>query len=101
MAEMDPIEGLCAASPQGSLSADKEKSHGYKSIVGFFCLFPLVALLAAVGDPFGVAAQRSQVGTGPNSQRLDVGDQTAEPAGLCLCVCVSVCLESLSCHVRP
>ncbi|XP_019396856.1 PREDICTED: matrix metalloproteinase-23 isoform X1 [Crocodylus porosus] len=60
MADMDPIEGVCADSPQGSLSADKEKSHGYKSIVGFFCLFPLVALLAAVGDPFGAAAQRSQ-----------------------------------------
>lgn len=59
---MDQVEQLSAKGRKSLLLVDKKKSNGCRTVVGFLCLFPAVALLAAVGDPAGAALQESQVG---------------------------------------
>ncbi|XP_062449477.1 matrix metalloproteinase-23 isoform X3 [Rhea pennata] len=57
---MHPTEQFSANRKKSFLSADKRKNNGYRSTVGFLCIFPVVALLAIVGDTTGAAAQKSQ-----------------------------------------
>lgn len=59
---MDQVEQLSANRRKSFLSVDKKKSNSCRTIVGFLCIFPVVALLAIVGDPAGAAVQKSQVG---------------------------------------
>lgn len=65
---MDQIEQLSADRKKSFLSEDNKKSNGYRTVVGFLCIFPVVTLLAIAGDPAGVAVQESQVGKGSDSQ---------------------------------
>jgi len=60
---MDQVEQLSASRRKSFLSVDK-KSSGCRTVVGFLCVFPVVALLASVGDPAGAAVQKNQVGEG-------------------------------------
>ncbi|NXJ48691.1 MMP23 protein, partial [Spizaetus tyrannus] len=57
---MDQVEQLSANRRKSFLSVDKKKSNSCRTIVGFLCIFPVVALLAIVGDPAGAAVQKSQ-----------------------------------------
>lgn len=59
---MEQVEELSANRRKSFLLVDKKKSNGCRSMVGFLCIFPVVALLAIVGDPAGAALQESQVG---------------------------------------
>lgn len=60
---MEQIEQLSASRKKSFsfLSVDK-KSNGYRTLVGFLCIFPVVALLAVMGDPAGAVVQKSQEG---------------------------------------
>lgn len=59
---MDQVEQLSANRRKSVLLVDEKKRNGCRTMVGFLCIFPVVALLAIVGDPAGAAVQRSQVG---------------------------------------
>lgn len=58
---MDQAEQLSAGRRKNSLSLDKKKSSGWRTTVGFLCLFPALALLAVVEYPAGAAVQEIQV----------------------------------------
>lgn len=82
---MEQIEQLSASREKSFsfLLVDKKKSNGYRTLVGLLCIFPVVALLAVVGDPAGAAVQKSQVGKGSNSEKLGRG---AGISSVCVCV---------------
>lgn len=58
--DMDQAEQFCAGRRKSSLSLDK-KSSGWRATVGVLCLFPALALLAALEYPAGAAVQEIQV----------------------------------------
>lgn len=92
---MEQIEQLSASRKKSFsfLSVDK-KSNGYQTLVGFLCIFLVVALLAVMGDPAGAAVQKSQVGKRSNCKKLGRGVGI-----LCVCVCVCVLACFLFCLV--
>ncbi|NXU55798.1 MMP23 protein, partial [Turnix velox] len=59
---MDQGEQLSVSRRKSLLPAAKRSSSGWNTLVGFCCLFPVVALLAAVGHSARAAAQENQEG---------------------------------------
>ncbi|NXR87488.1 MMP23 protein, partial [Hypocryptadius cinnamomeus] len=58
---MDRAEQLSAGRRKSSLSLEQKKSSGWRTTVGFLCLFPVLAVLAVVEYPAGAAVQEIQV----------------------------------------
>ncbi|XP_068890787.1 matrix metalloproteinase-23 isoform X2 [Aphelocoma coerulescens] len=83
--DMDQAEQLSAGRRKSSLSLDKKKSSGWRTTVGFLCLFPALALLAVVEYPAGAAVQEIQMSQ-PCTSQLLLGprrgaDATRSPRG--------------------
>ncbi|XP_023796267.1 matrix metalloproteinase-23 isoform X4 [Cyanistes caeruleus] len=57
---MDQAEQLSSGRRKSSLSLEKKKSSGWRTTLGFLCLFPVLVLLVVVEYPAGAAVHEIQ-----------------------------------------